>query len=198
LNYIAHIHIANHTQTSLLGNFLGDFVKGQAFQVLPQELAIGVRLHRKVDQFTDNHVLIKNLRETFPRHLRRIAGIVIDIIFDYVLLQQWDELTLISKEHVLDSFYQQLSDFDEIDSPHFNRLMQSLLADRWLIEYLEPLTCLRALQSIERRLNNKIIFAESAFTFFQVNQVKFETTFTAFYPELLVHALHCSKQLASK
>lgn len=88
MNYLAHIHIANHTQTSLLGNFLGDFVKGQAFNDLPRELATGVRLHRKIDQFTDSHELVKGLRRSFPRDLRRVAGIVIDITFDYFLLQQ--------------------------------------------------------------------------------------------------------------
>lgn len=78
---------------------------------------------------------------------------------------------------------------------HFSRLSKSLLVDRWLIAYLEQQTCLRALQSIERRLNNKIIFAEAAYAFFQANKTAFAVTFSAFYPELLAYALHCSKNL---
>lgn len=197
MNYIAHIHIANHTQTSLLGNFLGDFVKGQALNELPSELVTGIRLHRKIDLFTDSHELVINLRRTFPKELRRVAGIVIDITFDYFLLQQWDELTTKSKNQVLDAFYQQLTDFNGLDSVHFSRLSESLLKDRWLIDYHEQQTCLRALQSIEGRLKHKIIFAHAAYAFFKVNQVSFAETFTAFYPELLKHALHCSQKLPS-
>jgi acyl carrier protein phosphodiesterase len=197
LNYIAHIHIAHHTQTSLLGNFLGDFVKGQALNDLPAELATGVRLHRKVDLFTDNHELVVNLRRTFPKELRRVAGIIIDITFDHFLLQQWDELTTTSTDQVLDTFYQQLADFNGIDSVHFSRLSESLLKDRWLIEYHQQQTCLRALHSIERRLKHKIIFAKQAFVFFQLNQASFAATFRAFYPELLIYALHCSQKLSS-
>ncbi|MGO4893010.1 ACP phosphodiesterase [Flavobacterium sp. W21_SRS_FM6] len=197
MNYIAHIHIANHTQTSLLGNFLGDFVKGSSLIHLPRELAIGVQLHRKVDSFTDNHELVKNLRKMFPSELRRVAGIIIDITFDYLLMQQWDGLTLQTKEQVLTRFYHQLSVFDGIDTHHFKRLSHSLVTDRWLLEYQQADTCLRAMKSIERRLNNKIIFADTAYVFFLANLPEFETTFTAFYPELLIHGVHYSQQLRS-
>lgn len=197
MNYIAHIHIAHHTQTSLLGNFLGDFVKGQALNDLPAELATGVRLHRKVDLFTDSHELVVNLRRTFPKELRRVAGIIIDITFDHFLLKQWDEHTAKPTEQVLEAFYLQLADFDGIDSAHFSRLSESLLKDRWLIEYHQQQTCLRALQSIERRLKYRVIFAHDAFAFFQLNQASFAATFSAFYPELLIYALHCSQKLSS-
>lgn len=32
MNYLAHLHIADHTNTSFTGNFLGDFVKGDPEQ----------------------------------------------------------------------------------------------------------------------------------------------------------------------
>ena len=48
MNYIAHIHIGSHTQTHLLGNFLGDFVKGSQLQYLPFEIEQGIRLHRSI------------------------------------------------------------------------------------------------------------------------------------------------------
>ena len=79
MNYIAHIHIAEHTDTSMVGNFLGDFVKGSELQYLPAELETGIRLHRSVDVFTDQHPAIIKLKSAFPPSIRRMAGITIDI-----------------------------------------------------------------------------------------------------------------------
>ena len=198
MNYIAHIHIGNHTQTSLLGNFLGDFVKGNINDKLPQSLADGVRLHRKVDQFTDQHFLVRKLREKFPPALRRISGIVIDIVFDHCLLMQWSHFTLQSEHDVLTDFYNQLSEFRGLEHPHFTRLSASLLNDKWLLNYRELATCLHAFVSIERRLNNKIIFAQDAYAFVKAERQLFATTFSSFYPALLEHALHCKQQLYPK
>ncbi|WP_340678975.1 ACP phosphodiesterase [Paraglaciecola sp.] len=198
MNYIAHIHIGNHTQTSLLGNFLGDFIKGNISDKLPQYLADGVRLHRKVDQFTDQHPLVKTLRQKFPHSLRRVSGIVIDIVFDHCLLQQWDSFTQQAEHQVLGLFYQQLSEFKGIEQAHFKRLSDSLVNDKWLSDYSDRVTCMRAFVSIERRLNNKILFAHDAYAFLKAEQQVFDTTFAAFYPALLDHAVHCKEQLISQ
>lgn len=198
MNYIAHIHIGHHTQTSLLGNFLGDFVKGNISDKLPPCLATGVSMHRKVDIYTDQHSLVTSLRQKFPPSLRRVSGIVIDIVFDHCLLKQWHHFTQQTEWQVLERFYQQLSEFDGIEQANFNRLSASLLQDKWLSEYKEPATCLRAFMSIERRLKHKIVFAHTAYDFVQTHQSLFDSTFSVFYPTLLDHALHCKKQLTSQ
>ena len=198
MNYLAHIHIGFHTQTSLLGNFLGDFVKGNINDTLPQSLADGVRLHRKVDQFTDQHPLVLNLRQKFPDSLRRVSGIVIDIMFDHCLLKQWNNFTQRAESEVLEHFYQQLHEFKGVDHPHFKRLSASLIKSKWLIDYRNLSTCLNAFLSIEHRLKYKIVFAHDAYAFVQAEQRLFDTIFSAFYPALLEYALHCKKQLANQ
>ena len=55
MNYLAHLHLAAHTHSSLTGNLLGDFVKGALPSALGTELDEGIWLHRKVDAFTDSH-----------------------------------------------------------------------------------------------------------------------------------------------
>lgn len=195
LNYIAHIHIANHTQTSLLGNFLGDFVKGNPSAQLPKELANGVLLHRNIDTFTDSHPLVCALRQKFPKPLRRMSGVIIDIAFDQCLMSLWHEFTDHSRERVLDVFYQQLSEFDGLNTSHFRHVQKSLLSDKWLIHYQALETCLRAFNSIERRLNYKIEFAQLGYQFLLEQQPLITSTFCSFYPDLLAHAIHCNKKI---
>ena len=191
LNYIAHIHIGFHTETSLVGNFLGDFVKGNSLQHLPAELANGVRLHRKVDQFTDKHPAIVHLRSKFPPSLRRMAGVVIDVTFDHYLLQHWSQFCARSPHDVLDMFYRQLADTQAIDHPRFAQLSQSLQQHRWLSDYAHQQTCLQVFSSIERRLRHKICFADEAYAFMQHNSTLLSEHFLQFYPQLLEYAQTC-------
>lgn len=189
MNYIAHIHIGAHTQTNLLGNFLGDFVKGSQLQHLPFEIEQGIRLHRSVDVFTDSHPQIIELRESFPKDIRRMAGVVIDIYFDYLLMQTWRRYSTIHFELVFSRFYQQLENFSLTDNLHFNKQAERLLTHNWLKEYTEIKTCFRAFSSIEGRLKNKVIFAKKAQSFILEQGDKFESSFQQFYPECLDHGL---------
>jgi acyl carrier protein phosphodiesterase len=189
LNYIAHIHIGTHTQTNLLGNFLGDFVKGSQLQHLPFEIEQGIRLHRSIDVFTDSHPLIIELRRCFPIDLRRMAGVIIDIYFDYLLMQTWKRYSNTHFNIVFANFYQQLEQFSLPDNPHFSKLAENLINHQWLNEYINIETCFRAFVSIENRLKNKVMFAKKAQFFILQHGDQLESSFQQFYPECLDHGL---------
>jgi acyl carrier protein phosphodiesterase len=195
LNYIAHLHIAQHCHSDLLGNFLGDFIKGQQFVGLPQHLVFGIKLHRQVDVYTDHHPAVVALRAQFSPSIRRVAGIVIDIVFDHLLLCHWSKFANYPAEQLFSSFYTQLALFNQAVSPHFQGLSDSLIRQQWLTNYHQRSSCLHAFKGIERRLHGKISFADEAQAFVDAQFEHFETTFLAFYPELLEHALHCNAKL---
>ena len=190
MNYIAHIHIGSHTQTSLLGNFLGDFVKGSQLQHLPFEIEQGIRLHRSIDVFTDSHPLIIELRQGFPKDIRRMAGVIIDIYFDYLLMQSWKRYSNAHFNTVFTQFYQQLEQFSLSDNTHFNIQAERLKTHQWLNEYLKIETCFRAFSSVECRLKNKVIFANKAQSFLLNHGDKLESSFQQFYPECLDYGLN--------
>lgn len=89
MNYLAHLHIADHTQTSLLGNLLGDFVKGSHYSHYPQALVEGIALHRLVDSYIDNHPKVLNAKRLFEDRSRRFSGIALDMLWDHFLAVQW-------------------------------------------------------------------------------------------------------------
>lgn len=190
MNYIAHIHIGSHTETSLLGNFLGDFVKGSQLQYLPFDIEQGIRLHRSIDVFTDSHPTIIALRKDFPRDIRRMAGVIIDIYFDYLLMQTWDKYSSTGFNKVFTEFYQQLEQFSLPNNSHFNNQAERLKTHQWLKEYINIETCFRAFLSIQGRLRNKVIFAEKAQDYVLNHEDLLESSFRQFYPECLEHGLH--------
>ncbi|MCF2949235.1 ACP phosphodiesterase [Paraglaciecola aquimarina] len=190
MNYIAHLHIAEHTNTSKLGNFLGDFVKGSDLTHLPEEIELGIRLHRSVDKFTDSHDLIRNLKTQFPANIRRMAGVIIDIYFDHLLMKSWQHYSAQSYHSLFSSFYTELKTFSLPDNHYYSQLSQRLLSHQWLKEYTYEPTCFRAFVSIEKRLKRKVMFATHAEFFIKQNRLLFINCFKQFYPELLRHGLH--------
>lgn len=185
MNYIAHLHIASVTGTSLLGNFLGDFVKGSDLRNYSADLQKGIRLHRRVDQLTDSSVIFLQLKQQFPDNLRKTAPIVLDVIFDHLLIKHWQRFAVIDKQRLFEQFYIQLEQHTDIVSERFARVRKSLLTDRWLSQYEQLETCYFALQSIEQRFKRKIVFADQSYTWCQDNQLLIEEGFLQFFPELV-------------
>ena len=89
MNYLSHIYLSGESEGIILGNFIGDHVKGQQFLNYPPDVAKGIYLHRQIDSFTDSHPVINEcivkLRPAFGKH----AGIVVDIFLDHFLAVNW-------------------------------------------------------------------------------------------------------------
>ncbi|TAM09197.1 MAG: DUF479 domain-containing protein [Nevskiaceae bacterium] len=90
MNFLAHLWLADVTRTSPAGAILGDIVHGRLEALaLPTDIALGIRIHRRVDATTDHHPLSVAWRAHFPPELRRYAGITLDLLCDHVLARDW-------------------------------------------------------------------------------------------------------------
>lgn len=89
MNFLAHFHLAWPDEGLVAGALEGDYTKGTLAGELPQDIERGVKLHRAIDAYTDNHPLIQQLRRDLPPGLRRYAGILIDLSFDHYLSRHW-------------------------------------------------------------------------------------------------------------
>jgi len=89
MNFLAHSALAFDDPALVAGQFAGDFVRGADLGRFPARVASGIRLHRRIDAFTDAHPAVVEARRSFDPDLRRHAGIVIDVIFDHLLAREW-------------------------------------------------------------------------------------------------------------
>lgn len=185
MNYLAHIHLAHVTNTSMLGNFFGDFVKGSDLSYLSEEHQIGVNLHRKIDSFTDAHAEVKALRRMFPDSIRRMSGVVIDIYFDHLLCANWETFTRHELDPLLAVFYAEVQQHPGEVSERFQQVRYGLLTYRWLSDYREARHCKRSFVQIEKRLGKRILFADEATKFIAQNEDELRVRFLTFYPQLI-------------
>ncbi|MEM9261898.1 MAG: acyl carrier protein phosphodiesterase [Bacteroidota bacterium] len=74
----------------MVGNFLGDFVKGAATRKLPLGVQTGIEMHRAIDHLTDQSLEVRQLNRLISSRHGRYAGVVTDIGFDYFLWRHWE------------------------------------------------------------------------------------------------------------
>lgn len=91
MNYLAHLYLSGDSDEIKLGNFIGDFVKGNKFQQYPDQIAYGIQLHRKIDSFTDGHPDVKTCIQLLKPGYGRFSGVVADIFFDHFLAANWSD-----------------------------------------------------------------------------------------------------------
>jgi acyl carrier protein phosphodiesterase len=91
MNYLAHTYLAGDSESDRLGGLLGDFVKGPLPCGLPEPLAQGVALHRRIDSFADSHTAFQRSRQRVSSARRRYAGVIVDMFYDHLLAAHWDD-----------------------------------------------------------------------------------------------------------
>jgi acyl carrier protein phosphodiesterase len=99
MNFLAHLWFAGDDDGHRLGAMLGDFIRGKRILLdFPDDVRIGIQMHRHIDQYLDTIREFKDLREAFPPRFRRYSGIVIDLAYDHELALRWREYSDITLE----------------------------------------------------------------------------------------------------
>lgn len=96
MNYLAHIYLSGESDEIKIGNFIGDYVKGGKYRDYPEMVAFGIRMHRSIDSFTDQHSDVKECLKLLKPGYGRYSGIVSDIFFDHFLASNWHEYSVYS------------------------------------------------------------------------------------------------------
>lgn len=94
MNFLAHIYLSGDSDEIKLGNFIGDFVKGNKYLNYPEQVALGIRIHRSIDLFTDHHRDVYTCNQLLKSGYGRYAGVVTDVFFDHFLAANWNEYSV--------------------------------------------------------------------------------------------------------
>ncbi|MFT5732699.1 MAG: acyl carrier protein phosphodiesterase [Planctomycetota bacterium] len=153
MNYLAHATLAEASDEARLGSLLGDFSKGLELDRLTPTMRFALEEHRAVDQWFDALPEIRRERVSYPPHLRRFAGILIDVFFDHFLVRRWPDLCDHPMEDVTASLYRGLRSYPEALPPRLQTVAPSMIEHDWLGSYGDVRNVGRALQGIDRRFS---------------------------------------------
>src|SRR5438445_1781400 len=91
MNHLAHVLLSGTNPNARLGAMLGDFWHGAPDPAWPPLVRAGVLLHRKIDVYTDSHLVVMEAKRLFEPPWRRFAGILTDVYFDHALARFWSQ-----------------------------------------------------------------------------------------------------------
>ena len=91
MNFLAHLYLSGKDKNGVLvGNFIADQVKGKQLASFPENMQRGIRLHRKIDEFTDSHEVTARCKKRLRPVCGRYSGVFLDVIFDHFLAVEWE------------------------------------------------------------------------------------------------------------
>ncbi|MEZ4988614.1 MAG: ACP phosphodiesterase [Saprospiraceae bacterium] len=135
MNYLAHILLSCEDEALLVGNFLGDHLHNKELAAFPEAIQQGVRLHRFIDSYTDNHPEVRNsIRLLQPKH-GKYAGVVVDVLYDFILAREWQHYGSGSLQDFANTVYEILLRHLPVMPERVQRFVPLMVADNWLVRY---------------------------------------------------------------
>ena len=135
MNYLAHAHLSFHHPEILVGNMISDFVKGKKQFEYPDLIQKGIRLHRAIDSFTDQHPATQKAKLIFKPAVGAYAGAFMDVVYDHFLAADENEFSENNLQVFAAEVYSQLSERERFFPEKFARMFPYMQSQNWLYHY---------------------------------------------------------------
>ncbi len=188
MNYLAHLYLAEDSPHAVIGNLLGDFVKGSIGDAYPREIRKGIELHRKVDRFTDSHAVVRASLKLISPQRRRFAGVIVDMFYDHLLAKNWERYSTTPLRVFSQKVYGVLTDNHNLLPERLQHMLPYIIKEDWLTSYREIGAIDRALNRLSNRILKRLGRENSllnAVEEFDANYQQLESDFHSFFPDLI-------------
>lgn len=184
MNYLAHLILSHHDPEILLGNFIGDSIKGNLTNEFSESVKTGIELHRFIDQFSDDHPIFNQGRRRFFDEYRHFSRVIIDVIYDHLLSIHWLKYANITLPEFVDISYKILEKSKLKMPPNAQRFY--FYSKRYSL--LKRYHDLSVIGDVIAGIGNRIkmdIDSTQAILIFNNHQAQFTNEFNSFFPLIL-------------
>lgn len=184
MNYLAHCYLADNTDDSIIGNLLGDFVKGRPDGRYSKAITSAIFFHRKVDAFTDAHPVTRTSRNRIGPKRRRFAGVIVDVCYDHFLATYWRYFAATDLRSYIERVYYALDRNRALLPERLQRVLPRMVSEDWLGGYADLTRVGKALDRIAGRLSRGDRFMQAVVEI-ESNYGALQRDFLDFFPELV-------------
>ena len=183
MNYLAHAYLSFEKPPILAGNLISDFVKGK--KKLNYSIAVqkGIALHRRIDEFTDNHEATALAKKFFKPVYGLYAGAFIDIVYDHFLANDKKEFPGDALAGFAHFTYQQLKSYQNFFPEKFQMLFHYMQLQNWLYNYQFKEGIYKSFTGMVQRakfMNDP----QPAFTIFENHYDELKKCYKIFFPDI--------------
>jgi acyl carrier protein phosphodiesterase len=187
MNFLAHLYLSGKDQELMVGNFIGDFVKGKDLEArCGKGISRGIRLHREIDFFTDRHPIVKQSKDRLRGKYRHYSGVIVDIFYDHFLAKNWDVYSSQFLPDYADECYYTILSFESVLPEEVKYMLPYMMKGNWLVNYARIDGIHRALSGMARRSKFESKMEEASLDL-ERDYLLFENEFAEFFPMLITY-----------
>ena len=183
MNYLAHIFLSGDDRRVQIGNFVGDAVKGRAYENYPLGFREGILLHREIDDYTDHHPVVREVVDMLRGGFGRYSGVLTDIYFDHLLARSFQSYSGQSLRWFAFGFYRALVLNYRHLPERFKWFLWHFILTNRLVRYASLSGIKRSLE-IMVEYKNLGVDPGAAIVFFERNQDRLQELFDRFLPDV--------------
>lgn len=189
MNFLAHIYLSYGHEKLMVGNFIGDFVKGNQLNNYEEEIQKGVILHRLIDEFTDSHEIVHQSKNRLRKKYRHYSGVIVDVYYDHFLAKDWQKYHPLPLERYSLNFYNRINKYKDRMPERAQFMLPYMIKDNWLLNYAKIDGIRRALSGMSRRTKFDSKMDESVADLSD-SYDEFQTEFSLFFTDLSSFSRH--------
>jgi acyl carrier protein phosphodiesterase len=183
MNYLAHVFLSGDNEEIAIGNFIGDYVKGENFKKYSEKVKEGILLHRDIDRYTDRNKIVRKSKSLLKKKYGKYSGIIVDIFYDHFLAKNWDKFSSPPLNTFTKNFHKILNKYFEILPENVKKFVPSFINNDWIGTYKS----VEGIEMVLKRMSDVTTLPDEtdyAIKVLKSNYNEIENDFFDFFPEL--------------
>ena len=136
MNFLAHLFLSGDAPELLVGNLMGDFVKGRLDGRFPPGIQRGILFHREIDSFAGQNPHFLRSKRRLDQSFGHYRGVLVDLFYDHFLAAHWEDYSDVPFSLFISDAWRILCEHREF-LPHRLQRIMPLLFIEWLPSYSE-------------------------------------------------------------
>ncbi len=136
VNFLAHLFLSGDASELLVGNLMGDFVKGRLDGRFPAGIERGILLHREIDSFTGQNRHFLRSKQRLDKSFGLYRGVLVDLFYDHFLAAHWEDYADVPLSLFISDAWRVLCEHKEFLPDRLQRIMPLMFRD-WLPSYCD-------------------------------------------------------------
>jgi acyl carrier protein phosphodiesterase len=135
MNFLAHIYLSGDSKEIIIGNFIADGVRLKDHSSFSPGILKGIKLHHKIDEFTDSHPIVTLSKNRLRPKYGKYASVIVDIFYDHFLAVNWSHYSRIPLPEYAENVYLLMTENLMALPARVHHFLPYMISGNWLANY---------------------------------------------------------------